>query len=81
MEPHITACRPAFVTLEAGTHEWCTCGHSKDSRGLCDGSHIGKGFCPKLFTLEREKRVALCLCRHSQNPPYCDGTHNHLPGA
>ncbi|MEA5534830.1 CDGSH iron-sulfur domain-containing protein [Crocosphaera sp. XPORK-15E] len=30
------------------------------------------------FTLEETKKVALCLCKHSQNYPFCDGSHSKL---
>ncbi|MGH8458022.1 MAG: CDGSH iron-sulfur domain-containing protein [Nevskiales bacterium] len=26
------------------------------------------------------KKLWLCGCKHSANKPFCDGTHNKLPG-
>ncbi|MEL6925323.1 MAG: CDGSH iron-sulfur domain-containing protein [Bacteroidota bacterium] len=28
--------------------------------------------------LEEKKRVAWCGCKHSNNMPYCDGSHRDL---
>ena len=79
-EPMISARHPEVLTLAPGTYSWCVCGHSKKG-ALCDGSHMGRGFCPQTFVIEEERKVALCQCRHTKNPPYCDGTHKTLPEA
>jgi CDGSH-type Zn-finger protein len=34
---------------------------------------------PTKFTLPEEKQVALCNCKHTKTPPYCDGSHSKLP--
>ncbi|MGB3121985.1 MAG: CDGSH iron-sulfur domain-containing protein [Verrucomicrobiales bacterium] len=33
---------------------------------------------PQKFTLEEGKKVWLCNCKHTKNPPYCDGSHSGL---
>lgn len=33
---------------------------------------------PVQFTLDQPKRVALCQCKHTGKPPFCDGTHQRL---
>ena len=43
-----------------------------------DGSHAGTEFEPMAFTLEATKRVALCNCKRTGNPPFCDGSHKHV---
>jgi CDGSH-type Zn-finger protein len=45
---------------------------------MCDGSHKGSGFGPKKFNLPEAKKVWLCNCKHSKNPPFCDGSHKAL---
>jgi CDGSH-type Zn-finger protein len=30
------------------------------------------------FVVEAQKEVYLCMCKHTKNPPYCDGTHKGL---
>ena len=45
---------------------------------MCDGSHKGSGLGPKKFTLEEKKKVWLCNCKQSKNPPFCDGSHKAL---
>jgi CDGSH iron-sulfur domain-containing protein 3 len=76
-EPVIADKRPVVLELEPGVYSWCSCGHSKN-QPFCDGSHIGKGFCPVTVNIEETKRVAMCLCKHSQNGAFCDGSHSKL---
>ena len=33
---------------------------------------------PLAFTVDEPQESYLCLCKHTKNPPYCDGSHNHL---
>ncbi|HSI64893.1 MAG TPA: CDGSH iron-sulfur domain-containing protein [Candidatus Saccharimonadia bacterium] len=33
------------------------------------------------FHIAERRRVWLCNCKHTKNPPYCDGSHNDLPPA
>jgi CDGSH-type Zn-finger protein len=30
------------------------------------------------FTAEEDGEVWLCNCKHTNNPPFCDGTHKSL---
>ena len=46
---------------------------------MCDGAHKGMGLGPRKFTLTEAKKVWLCNCKHSNNPPFCDGSHSKLP--
>jgi glutamate synthase domain-containing protein 2/CDGSH-type Zn-finger protein len=34
---------------------------------------------PKAFTVDEETEAHLCMCKHTKNPPYCDGSHARLP--
>ncbi len=76
-EPVVAAKEPAVLTLEPGTYYWCACGRSKDQL-FCDGSHKGTGNEPVAFEIDERKQVALCLCKHTATPPWCDGTHKKL---
>lgn len=44
---------------------------------FCDGSHFFKrtGLSPLKFKAQETRMVALCTCKATQKPPYCDGTH------
>ncbi|XP_033951246.1 CDGSH iron-sulfur domain-containing protein 3, mitochondrial-like isoform X1 [Pseudochaenichthys georgianus] len=44
---------------------------------FCDGAHKFKaqGLSPLRFSPEKDSTVWLCGCKHTNNPPYCDGTH------
>ncbi len=69
---------PYVLDLEAGTHLWCSCGHST-KEPFCDlSTHKSLGFAPKRIELLENKKVALCGCRQTKNPPYCDGSHAKL---
>lgn len=75
--PRIAAKEPAVLNLEPSIYSWCTCGYS-EFEPFCDGAHIGKGFCPQTFVVEKTAQVALCQCKHTKNPPFCDGSHRQL---
>ena len=32
----------------------------------------------QLFELAEDKTVAICQCKRTGNPPYCDGSHAKL---
>ena len=71
---------PVVVDLEAGKeYWWCACGRST-SQPFCDGSHIGSGLAPRIFTAQRSERAWLCACKNTSTPPFCDGSHNKLKG-
>jgi CDGSH-type Zn-finger protein len=79
-KPNIIAKKPVLVYLEAGqTYAWCACGISKKEGGaFCDGSHKTTEFRPHIFKIEEQKNAAVCMCKHTQNPPFCDGSHAKL---
>lgn len=66
--------KPAVVELEAGEHRWCSCGES-EKQPICDPDHVCEGREPVLLKLEQKRKVVLCMCKATKNPPYCDGTH------
>jgi CDGSH-type Zn-finger protein len=45
---------------------------------FCDGSHKGTEFSPVELIIDEKEKFWLCGCKHSQNRPLCDGTHNKL---
>lgn len=80
--PIIASRKPFYCELAAGrTVAWCQCGKSK-RQPYCDGrSHQGTGFDPVRYTVgDIAEEVLLCGCKHTGTPPFCDGTHNNLPG-
>ena len=77
-EPKIVQKSPYVLDLEAGSHLWCSCGRSP-KEPFCDLlTHKALGFAPKKIELTEAKKVALCGCRQTKNPPYCDGSHAKL---
>ncbi|MCG6899804.1 MAG: CDGSH iron-sulfur domain-containing protein [Gammaproteobacteria bacterium] len=38
--------------------------------------HPGTGVEPIAFEIAPTDKVALCQCKRTGAPPYCDGTHN-----
>ncbi len=76
-EPVIADKKPAVLDLEPGNYYWCTCGQSQ-KQSFCDVSHQRTEFTPLAFELTGKKRVALCNCKYTGNPPYCDGSHTKL---
>ncbi len=86
--PKVAATSPTVMVLEAGkTYAWCTCGLSQKIT-LCDGTHkklvteineeIIVPFKSLKFSVDETKEVWLCNCKHTKNPPYCDGSHKSL---
>jgi len=76
-EPRVFAKKAMIKELDAGTHYWCACGRSAN-QPMCDGSHQGTDIVPVEFTIETKKKVSLCLCKHTESPPYCDASHTKL---
>ncbi len=76
-KPNIADTKPAVMELEPGDYWWCACGLSK-GQPFCDGSHAGTKFAPQKVTIEEKKTIALCNCKHTDNPGFCDGSHSKL---
>lgn len=75
--PVVAKKTPKLITLQPGTHYWCSCGQSKN-QPFCDGSHQGGEFVPLPLHIRDKADVALCQCKHSSNKPFCDGSHKDL---
>lgn len=76
--PKIADTKPTLVKLEAGKAYWfCRCGLSK-AQPCCDGAHQGSGIEPFEFSVNKERQAALCMCKRTHNPPFCDGTHSMI---
>ncbi|KAK7795834.1 hypothetical protein U0070_011681 [Myodes glareolus] len=68
-KPVVAQKTPIKLELVAGkTYRWCP---------FCDGSHFFQrtGLSPLKFKVQETRTVALCTCKATQRPPYCDGTH------
>ena len=73
--PIIADNKPVNIQLTKGQeYHFCTCGKSK-SQPLCDGSHTGTTFTPRVIIPSEDTDAWLCACKHSRNKPYCDGSH------
>lgn len=78
-KPFISRKYPEMVELTAGkSYSYCTCGLAKDENPFCDHEHRTTQFKSLKFTVEKDKKAAICMCRNSSNLPYCDGTHTKL---
>ncbi|MCA9406368.1 MAG: CDGSH iron-sulfur domain-containing protein, partial [Candidatus Omnitrophica bacterium] len=40
--------------------------------------HRGTEFTPVVTVVDEKKNIAWCGCKHSKNPPFCDGSHKQL---
>jgi CDGSH-type Zn-finger protein len=67
---------PVEINLIPGReYKWCTCGLSKE-QPFCDNrSHIGTKHSPKQFKVSVERKAWVCMCKHTERAPYCDGSH------
>jgi methylamine---glutamate N-methyltransferase subunit C len=73
--PIIADNKPVNIKLTKGQeYHFCTCGKSR-SQPLCDGSHVGTTFTPRVIIPEEDTDAWLCACKHSRTKPFCDGTH------
>lgn len=76
-EPKIADNKPLVLDLEPGTYHWCACGLSTKG-GFCDGSHRPTDMRPVKFEVGEKQTVAICMCKHTEDAPYCDGSHTKL---
>eukprot|EP00161_Ancyromonas_sigmoides_P002402 TRINITY_DN1218_c0_g1_i2.p1 TRINITY_DN1218_c0_g1~~TRINITY_DN1218_c0_g1_i2.p1 ORF type:complete len:146 (+),score=49.48 TRINITY_DN1218_c0_g1_i2:150-587(+) len=79
-----TKLSPVMVDLAKGqVIHWCRCGRSKNPEGMCDGSHAREntGLTPLAHTAEADGKRAICMCKATKNPPFCDGSHVKLAEA
>ena len=77
-KPKIAGTSPLPLDIEEGkSYAWCTCGESSN-QPLCDGSHKGGPFTPKVFVAEVTKTAYMCTCKMTNNPGFCDGSHKAL---
>jgi CDGSH-type Zn-finger protein len=63
--------------VEGQAYRFCTCGRSR-RQPFCDDSHAGTGKEPLTFVARATETANLCGCKETDDPPYCDGTHNIL---
>jgi len=75
-EPVAAQLSPYQVDVEEGkTYRWCKCGRSA-TQPFCDDSHEGTGIEPVEFVAKKSETVFLCGRKETDDPPFCDGTHN-----
>ena len=76
-EPECPQKRPYPTQVESGKeYHVCMCGKSQ-SQPMCDGSHAGSGFGPRIFKATEDGYVAFCGCKRSADATgKCDGTHS-----
>ncbi len=76
--PIVADNKPVNIQLTKGQeYHFCTCGKSK-SQPLCDGSHTGTTFTPRVIIPSEDTDAWLCACKHSRNKPFCDGSHQNF---
>lgn len=73
--------QPIMLTLKPGEYHWCSCGYST-KQPMCDHAHCLPTYNTTRtgyrFEVLEECEVKLCRCKHTGNPPFCDGTHNKV---
>jgi CDGSH-type Zn-finger protein len=76
-DPDCPQKRPYATEVESGKeYHVCMCGKSQ-SQPMCDGSHAGSGFGPRIFKATEDGFVAFCGCKRSVDATgKCDGTHS-----
>lgn len=71
-EPDTTRYFPIALEVEQGKiYRWCGCGESQ-TQPLCDRDNCSKSV---TFVAELNEEVYFCNCKHTKNPPWCDGSH------
>ena len=58
-------------------YKYCNCGHSK-SKAFCDETctKINHKLTGLIFKHHKDSgNYPICLCKTTENPPYCDGSH------
>lgn len=76
--PIVADNKPVKVNFSKGQeYHFCTCGRSK-SQPMCDGSHAGTTFTPKVIVADEDGDAFLCACKHTRNTPFCDGSHKQF---
>ncbi len=68
------------MTLQPGKYYWSSCGKSTN-QPFGNGAHQETDFQPVEFVITEEKPVAMCLCKHTEDPPFCDVSHSKLATA
>lgn len=76
-EPNMAGKEPKMMDLEPGEYHWCSCGKSAGG-DFCSGAHEGSDFTPVAFEVKEKANLAICMCKHTKTPPYCDGSHQNL---
>ena len=73
--PRIAAKEPAVMSLDPGIYYWCS--WEVGDQPFLRGQRWNR-FKPVEFTVDEKKEVALCQCKQTKTPPYCDGTHQTI---
>ncbi|KTD62031.1 CDGSH iron-sulfur domain-containing protein [Legionella spiritensis] len=75
-EPEDPPFFPIAFDVEAGKeYRWCGCGLSTN-QPFCDRDNCGEKSVPYKAILT--ETVYFCGCRHTKDPPLCDGSHARL---
>jgi len=51
-------------------------GEGYSNQPFCVGKHKGTNITPIVFENKKEGNFALCGCKKTGYPPYCDGAHS-----
>jgi len=74
--------KPVKIRVEKyNDYYWCGCGYGKTCQPFCDHSceqpwlkKVIKGG-PVRYIAPETKDIWFCMCKQSENRPFCDGTH------
>jgi len=75
-EPHIAQKSPYAVELAQAIIGGAAVGFEKPA--VLRRHHKGSEFAPVKFGVAKAEKLWLCGCKHTRNPPFCDGTHKTL---